>query len=114
MKRQSFQTPQRDQWGQISESVQALPTESCVEHFFRDQIKSYSIVIKIIKSDFFNLVISISQEGAGVTLRIDDHPQQLSPVVYQLMTTISIILLLILYINNIILPIIIPGIITKN
>ena len=47
MKRQSFQTPQHDQWGRIFEPVQALPTESCVEHFFRDQEKkSYSIVIK--------------------------------------------------------------------
>lgn len=41
-----------------------------------------------------NLIISIPQEGTSVTLRIDGHPQQLAPVVYQLMscvlTTVSL------------------------
>ena len=41
MKRQSSQTPQHDLQGLISELVQALPTKSHAENFFRDTSLSY-------------------------------------------------------------------------
>ena len=69
--RQSSQTPRHDQWGRIFGPVQALPTESCVEHCFRDQTKSYSIVIKINYKIGYFLAWSSAypiQEGLAITM----------------------------------------------